>query len=305
MSRTYAVFTLLVCGLLTSCSGSASSPGVQGQESDQVAPIREAFSLESVIEANAAVSQKLNLLARLRVGSDRAVEWYHPVPGVVVVSEVGPGTGELLVKSVRGNYRTASELFNLLAPDLEVPETLARVDADPASLVTAGSLAVERSLPVAKLTASDPTIDRNAETVHLQSGEATGAGNSSCDSSWWANTVCVNGWDHKACLLGISAVRGWCNDQEHTYTAVCSVSGTTSLEVGITENYDWYHDRDWNFSVPQGTYRYYSFVSYTYFWGGDDAFNMEALVNEHRAPGGGYQIDGGSTFHYLHLCNDD
>lgn len=280
------------------CAGGRSSHSSSGTDEGDIASPADAVQsdvqpgsvrIDDVIKTNKALDADLRLIARLYIGTERAIEWYQPTPGLLVVSEVGPGAGEPILPALRALKLKPSELYHRLAPTLPIPDSLSRLDDSPEAL---------QVLPPSSLVESRIDLNQTGDGLRLLSGASSGTGVSACGSAWFSSNFCIGGWDHMACRINSNGLTGWCTDREHVYTAVCSPFRSTAFYLEITGNTHAPDDFWADYDVPQGTYRWFEYVAYTFAWGADDAFD---LYTHARTPFGKPT----PRFHYVHLCEDD
>jgi hypothetical protein len=187
-----------------------------------------AGSVQEEVALNAEASEKLRLISRLYVGGYAALEWYQPVAGVIGFAVVQPGGYELIDnESLRGLKPT--QVFKTFAGSLEVPQALARLEANPEVLQELQAREV--------LEAFVPEADLPASSLALQSSFQVSQGNAAfnCSFTNFQNALCLDSaWDLTRCSFDrVAYLDQRANLVEESQTAVCSMVGSNQMYVGI------------------------------------------------------------------------
>lgn len=180
-------------------------------------------------------------VATLDLGA-RRVEFYEPVPGEVFVTETGPA-GVAPVLTGLSHSLTATELFEVLQPHVDVPTALLELDLRAESLGD-GPLDQEED-------------DDRWSDLTFDAGESADAYGSYfyCSPQWFDDTFCSAWGDEAWCWMNrTSSTSKGSDDVVDAVAYVCTDLGSVYWEFRYRTWWTWYTQLSWD--VPQGYWRY-------------------------------------------------
>jgi hypothetical protein len=265
--------------LISGCGGVAPSGQAQtGVVAGGGEAVKPAALAPMIADQNRDADERLHLRTRVFLNDKTEVaEFYEPAPGQVLFSMAGRPSGapSFTYRDVAG--RSVREIWQLVSPDAALPTALQAVatvavgDASGTAIGHASNAALDDASKVALAHSSivDPSTaaSGNGSAVAGAAGPASNATRGEgvrplltsgyCGTQWLRDFPCPNGDRYDWCTWDNNSYQYYyVNNGYQYYYNVCSEIGSVTLSAS--------GDTGGNWTVPENTYRWFSWHANTH-----------------------------------------
>lgn len=231
------------------------------------------------IDETAISSAESVMLAKVDTSDGGYVAWYEPVPGVIVVGEMGkyPNLSVADKLGSDGGLGTPEDIYRALAPNSPIPDKMSKAmerrDYYGGLTASLGKSIAVRTEAAKKSTATSEV------GVARQAAQDPIADDSACPWSWFYQARCGCIGSQCTVLAYQTGTTSFTySDKNYFTSSACAYRGTVRL-IGSYKTW-WSWTRAYDVQVPTGWYYYW--------WHDNTMFDFDASSWVQEADGDGY-----------------